>query len=905
MKTAHSTIKYDAKIRSTEGFSLVELMTYLTLLALLSASLYTGFNYFLQTKVEVSQTAALQSKAALSLNELRDQIRNAEDLTIEKHTASDTHCVLIKNVTSEDRTGLRFIGVGASKNIMIQNYLGPTGTTSRTAMLWLRTNDLPAATARTILMGWGSTATGSGDKGKDFYLFLERSTDSDGNPRLQFGVDVNGASIKSANYINQGQWNHVAVTFDRDESTNFNTNSIKLYINGGVETSPIVAGTANQAINTGNQKYIRLGGQFSTEFGNGNNFRGAISNVRLWERVLSGTEIRTERSLASAASSTDLKMDFPLTSNLTGGSISTYSLDTANNFFANSSYTSAAYDTYSDDYIQTEKVVAFGADSNTDFYRLFTAQRPAGGSIGCVDPSDDGSGEDTAKSGWETVAGNSLWKRTEPLATNIFELESRPGGQTVEINAEITTQTGEGYLETGAGVSVLAATSERDADLCRIAPNMVGFDTGDSDISEVVVTIDTESFEPGFDILKFMTSSPVVKTTETVGSSTIPVWYYDNIRDSIAIEDGAEEIATNLTGKFFPTLGYIKIYTRSGDTISSAVDTAVELSLSDWERVLRQLTYDSTAQAYLPSKEFLFSLGPNIPCKINNYIACRNIDNDDGDNNPATCYHWFNFIKFTDLGSSYDCAKTYRGGSGTQTEYNNGDYNADSADCVGDWENTREHARHPDRNLFGMQGYLATLTTPEENVCGLEKINGALGWLGASDRQCERNRSCSSASYTGTVSRDSAGENHWYWVTGPEGEFNANDSFYKDHQGSGGTPQSNGLKHALWWGHQNTSAAVNFAMRPTGTWETTLSSGQTVNLKATNNQWPNSEPNNWSWVNEDYLHTLPDGRWNDYTSWWKVHGYLIEYGGRAGDPERRLVKLASIDTLEFLKACRE
>lgn len=142
-------------------------------------------------------------------------------------------------------------------------------------------------------------------------------------------------------------------------------------------------------------------------------------------------------------------------------------------------------------------------------------------------------------------------------------------------------------------------------------------------------------------------------------------------------------------------------------------------------------------------------------------------------------------------------------------------------------------------------------------------------------------------------------------MTGPEGEFNANDSFYKDHEGSGGTPQSNGLKHALWWGYQNNSAAVNFAMRPTGTWETTLSSGQTVNLKATNNQWPNSEPNNWSWVNEDYLHTLPDGRWNDYTSWWKVHGYLIEYGGRAGDPERRLVKRASIDTLEFLKACRE
>ena len=87
MTIARPFVTSTSNIRATEGFTLVELMTYFTLLALLSASLYTGFNYFLQTKVEVSQTAALQSKAAVSLNELRDQIRNAEDLSITKETA--------------------------------------------------------------------------------------------------------------------------------------------------------------------------------------------------------------------------------------------------------------------------------------------------------------------------------------------------------------------------------------------------------------------------------------------------------------------------------------------------------------------------------------------------------------------------------------------------------------------------------------------------------------------------------------------------------------------------------------------------------------------------------------------------------------------------------------------------
>lgn len=887
---------------AVEGFSLVELMTYFTLLALLAASLYTGFNYFLQVKVDVTQTADIQAKSALSLNELRDEIRNAEDLSIAKDGPSDTHCVLIRNVTSDDRTGLRFIGAGASKNILIANYLGPTGTTSRTAMMWFRSNDLPTTHARTVLMGWGSSATGSGDVGKDFYIFLERSVDSNGNARLQLGVDINGASLKSANYMNQGQWNHVAVTYDSGVGTTFNANSVKLYINGSVESSPIVAGTVNQAINTGNQKHIRLGGQFSTEFGNAHNFRGAISSVRVWERALNGTEIQTERSLANAASTTNLTVDFPMTSNLNGGSVSTHTLNTSNNFFSNSSYTSAAYDTYTDDFIQTKKVVAFAADSNTDFYRLFSGTRPAGGSIGCVDPSDDGP-VDTAKTNWTSLAGNALWKRTEPSEPNIFELLSRTGGQTVEINAEVTTKTGDGYVETGSSVSVLAATSERDADLCRIAPNMVGFDTGNANISEVVITIDSDNFEPGLDILKFMDSAAVVKTSETIGSSSVPVWYYTDIRDQIAIDNGASEIANNLTGKFFPSLGYIKIYTRTADAVASAVDTNIELTLRKWERVFRQLTYDSLAQAYLPTKEFLFSLGPNIPCKINNYLACRNIDNDDGDNNPATCYHWFNFKRFSTMGSNFSCATTYYGGNGKEATYNNGHYTADSADCAGDWENSRAHARHADQELFGMQGYLATLTTPEENVCGLEKINGALGWLGASDRRCERNGSCSS--YSTLVSQDSQDEGKWYWVTGPEGEFDANDPNYQDHQGTTITsPQSDGRGHALYFGYEDRSGPDYFNERPTG-WSTTLSTGQTVTFNAPNTQWANYEPNDWSWIDEDYLHTLTDGRWNDYTSWWKVDGYLIEYGGRKDDPKRRLVKLASIDTLEFLKACRE
>jgi hypothetical protein len=67
------------------------------------------------------------------------------------------------------------------------------------------------------------------------------------------------------------------------------------------------------------------------------------------------------------------------------------------------------------------------------------------------------------------------------------------------------------------------------------------------------------------------------------------------------------------------------------------------------------------------------------------------------------------------------------------------------------------------RTLYGLQGYLATVTSAGENNFIHEKI-AADGWIGASDDASYINSAVGSSLYTSQANA----EGRWYWVTGPE-----------------------------------------------------------------------------------------------------------------------------------------
>ena len=121
------------------------------------------------------------------------------------------------------------------------------------------------------------------------------------------------------------------------------------------------------------------------------------------------------------------------------------------------------------------------------------------------------------------------------------------------------------------------------------------------------------------------------------------------------------------------------------------------------------------------------------------------------------------------------------------------------------------------RTYFGLQGYLATITSAAENTFVYSKINAA-GWLGGSD---------------------AASEGVWKWVCGPESGI----QFW----------QGTYLGHAVGGYYNN---------------------------------WASNQPDNAFAGGEHYLNFWDGDHWNDYanSAVGSIAGYVVEYGGMAGDP---------------------
>lgn len=138
------------------------------------------------------------------------------------------------------------------------------------------------------------------------------------------------------------------------------------------------------------------------------------------------------------------------------------------------------------------------------------------------------------------------------------------------------------------------------------------------------------------------------------------------------------------------------------------------------------------------------------------------------------------------------------------------------------------------KTMEGLQGYLATITSEEENNFLMEKIQ-ADAWMGASD---------------------AAVEGEWRWVTGPEGteEGGAGRQFY---DGDGYTGSAISGEYNKWNGPA-------------------LGTG--------------NEPND-SGNNEDagQMYSTNNGTWNDLPhTVTTLSGYLLEYGGMSGDEAPQL-----------------
>ena len=151
---------------------------------------------------------------------------------------------------------------GGSGSIDITGYKGIGGTRPRTVAVWIKTD-----TSRGELLSWGSD-----DFGKMWIV---------GFVRGRVGVVPKGGYLYVNDVLSDGKWHHVAVVVEEAEAPNLHDN-VKLYQDGAPATIHDIGLLDLWPLETGAEQDVRIG----------RGFKGLIDDVRIYDRVLSGDEIK-------------------------------------------------------------------------------------------------------------------------------------------------------------------------------------------------------------------------------------------------------------------------------------------------------------------------------------------------------------------------------------------------------------------------------------------------------------------------------------------------------------------------------------------------------------------------------------------------------------------------------------
>ena len=290
-----------------------------------------------------------------------------------------------------------------------------------------------------------------------------------------------------------------------------------------------------------------------------------------------------------------------------------------------------------------------------------------------------------------------------------------------------------------------------------------------------------------------------------------------------------------IIGTWRSTTGVLELSTTDNSTFDP----------STWSTALQSVAYRPLGTNYTTNKRLLFALG---------YLPFKSGDD----------YHYYDFV-------SVDEGQTM------------------------DWRVGYTEARSDAMRFCGMRGYLATVTSVEENSFLTDRFltsSGGLprGWLGASDNMTE-----------GT----------WTWRDGPE----AGQQFWDGL--AGGKPVKSDGTIPL------TSEYVTSIVSMVGL-DYRVERPVSSSVKLRYHRWSNGEPND-SWsadgltLDEHYLQVcgLPAGNgvWNDLppdrpcqtnndgVDPYRVCGYYLEYGGRAGEVDPGLVLERSFDISKQREYC--
>jgi hypothetical protein len=167
---------------------------------------------------------------------------------------------------------IRFDGKGGA--IRVQGFKGVTGPKARTVAAWVQTSD-PAGE----LLSWGTDEHGA----RWIFGFI----------RGGLGVTPKGGYLYMKNHVQDNAWHHVAVVVDEASPPNLHDH-VHLYFDGAPAVIDDIGLLDLWPIETGDSQDVLIGRRF----------KGALDDVRIYDRPLSEDEVAVlARAGARSASS--------------------------------------------------------------------------------------------------------------------------------------------------------------------------------------------------------------------------------------------------------------------------------------------------------------------------------------------------------------------------------------------------------------------------------------------------------------------------------------------------------------------------------------------------------------------------------------------------------------------------
>lgn len=258
------------------GFSLVELMVYVTLFAVASIGISSLYLMLQKHHVEVNQFGEYEGQKDFAHNLLKVSLKNAVSVSISDVKTNDSACLQLNNEFSTQRVGIKFNGAGRIIESLKQ--IDITGAQARSISFWVKAEQ--GAASENVILRWGETS------GRQFAVVLR-----DGKLYIQIEDALLGSYSNNINFFDN-KWHHVAITFPNlSTTTAVNGSNLKQYVDGvrrdgnkhevpwGIIPDYLMRTTSSKLLVGARDKKAT------------NPFTGSISDLRVWNDVISSQDV--------------------------------------------------------------------------------------------------------------------------------------------------------------------------------------------------------------------------------------------------------------------------------------------------------------------------------------------------------------------------------------------------------------------------------------------------------------------------------------------------------------------------------------------------------------------------------------------------------------------------------------